>query len=206
MATMRGAFFDGDGGMEVRSIPRPEVGRGDVIVRVRCVGICGSDLQMNVDKTEPDRLPAGHEVCRRDRRNRRWRRSCAHGRAGRRRDHRSRSRLYDLLVLSPGPVSRMSEHGSERRRWIRRVHEAPRDRMLSSGRPLMGRCCPGRTSGGIHSRRSAWADAGRGSGRRSRQWQHWSDIHRRSQGTRGRQGNRNSPLRAAGYHGQALGS
>ena len=62
MATMRGAFFDGDGGMEVRDIPRPEVGRGDVVVRVRSVGICGSDLQMNVDKTEPDKLPAGHEV------------------------------------------------------------------------------------------------------------------------------------------------
>ncbi|CAI8026440.1 Sorbitol dehydrogenase [Geodia barretti] len=62
MATMRGALFDGDGGMEVRDIPRPEAGRGDVVVRVRSVGICGSDLQMNVDKTEPDRLPAGHEV------------------------------------------------------------------------------------------------------------------------------------------------
>ena len=62
MATMQGAFFDGDGNMEVRELPRPEPGRGDVIVRVRSVGICGSDLQMNVDKTEPDSLPAGHEV------------------------------------------------------------------------------------------------------------------------------------------------
>ncbi len=62
MATMRGAFFDGDGGMEVRDIPRPEAGRGDVVVQVRSVGICGSDLQMNVDKTEPDSMPAGHEV------------------------------------------------------------------------------------------------------------------------------------------------
>jgi threonine dehydrogenase-like Zn-dependent dehydrogenase len=62
MAMMRGAFFDGSGGMEVRDMPRPEAGRGDVIVRVRSVGICGSDLQMNVDKTEPDQLPAGHEV------------------------------------------------------------------------------------------------------------------------------------------------
>ena len=62
MATMQGAFFDGDGKMEVREIPKPEPGRGDVIVRVRSVGICGSDLQMNVDKTEPDQLPAGHEV------------------------------------------------------------------------------------------------------------------------------------------------
>ena len=62
MATMRGAFFDGTGRMKVHGTPKPEPGPGDVIVRVRSVGICGSDLQMNADKTEPDRLPAGHEV------------------------------------------------------------------------------------------------------------------------------------------------
>ena len=62
MATMRGAFFDGSGRMEVRDTPKPEPGRGDVIVQVKSVGICGSDLQMNVDKTEPDQLPSGHEV------------------------------------------------------------------------------------------------------------------------------------------------
>ena len=62
MTTMQGAFFDGDGRMEVREIPKPEPGPGDVVIRVRSVGICGSDLQMNVDKTEPDQLPAGHEV------------------------------------------------------------------------------------------------------------------------------------------------
>ena len=62
MTTMQGAFFDGDGRMEVREIPKPEPGPGDVVLRVRSVGICGSDLQMNVDKTEPDQLPAGHEV------------------------------------------------------------------------------------------------------------------------------------------------
>ena len=62
METMQGAFFDGDGRMEVREIPKPEPGDGDVLIRVRSVGICGSDLQMNVDKTEPDQIPAGHEV------------------------------------------------------------------------------------------------------------------------------------------------
>lgn len=62
MTTMQGAFFDGDGRMEVREIPKPKPGPGDVVIRVRSVGICGSDLQMNVDKTEPDQLPAGHEV------------------------------------------------------------------------------------------------------------------------------------------------
>ena len=62
MATMKAAFFDGDGRMEVRETQKPEAGAGDMILRVRSVGICGSDLQMNVDKTEPDQLPAGHEV------------------------------------------------------------------------------------------------------------------------------------------------
>ena len=62
MATMQAAFFDGQGEMEVREVDRPEVGPGDALIRVQAVGICGSDLQMNVDKTEPDRLPAGHEV------------------------------------------------------------------------------------------------------------------------------------------------
>ena len=62
MATMQAALFDGQGEMEVREVDRPEVGSGDALIRVRAVGICGSDLQMNVDKTEPDRLPAGHEV------------------------------------------------------------------------------------------------------------------------------------------------
>ena len=62
MAMMQAAFFDGEGEMEVKEIGRPEVGPGDALIRVRAVGICGSDLQMNVDKTKPDRLPAGHEV------------------------------------------------------------------------------------------------------------------------------------------------
>ncbi len=62
MTTMQAAFFDGKGRMETREIEKPEPGPGDVVVRVGSVGICGSDLQMNVDKTEPDQLPAGHEV------------------------------------------------------------------------------------------------------------------------------------------------
>ena len=48
--------------MDVVEIEKPEPGPGDVILRVRGTGICGSDLLMNLDKTEPDRFPAGHEV------------------------------------------------------------------------------------------------------------------------------------------------
>jgi threonine dehydrogenase-like Zn-dependent dehydrogenase len=62
MSTMTAAFFDGNGKMELHDHPKPEVGPGDIILNVKATGICGSDLQMNVDKDAPDKLPAGHEV------------------------------------------------------------------------------------------------------------------------------------------------
>ena len=62
MATMTAAFFNGMGQMELHDHPRPEAGPGDAVIRVRSTGICGSDLQMNADKDDPDKLPTGHEV------------------------------------------------------------------------------------------------------------------------------------------------
>jgi len=62
MATMKAAFFDGDTSMMLADVAVPEPGPDDVIIRVRATGICGSDLLMNVDKTEPDQIPFGHEV------------------------------------------------------------------------------------------------------------------------------------------------
>jgi threonine dehydrogenase-like Zn-dependent dehydrogenase len=62
MATMKAAFFDGHSSMMLADIAAPEPGPDDVIIRVRATGICGSDLLMNVDKTEPDQIPFGHEV------------------------------------------------------------------------------------------------------------------------------------------------
>ena len=62
MATMTTALYEGPNRMRVAQVEKPEAGPGDAIVRVRCVGICGSDLLMNADKTGPDELPAGHEV------------------------------------------------------------------------------------------------------------------------------------------------
>ena len=62
MATMTAAFFNGRGQMELHDHPRPEAGPGDAVIRVQSTGICGSDLQMNVDKVAPDKMPAGHEV------------------------------------------------------------------------------------------------------------------------------------------------
>ena len=62
MATMKAALFDGKGTMELTEVARPEAGPGDAVVRIIASGVCGSDLQMNADKTEPDEQPAGHEV------------------------------------------------------------------------------------------------------------------------------------------------
>jgi threonine dehydrogenase-like Zn-dependent dehydrogenase len=62
MATMKAAFFDGHSSMMLADIAAPEPGADDVIIRVRATGICGSDLLMNIDKTEPDQIPFGHEV------------------------------------------------------------------------------------------------------------------------------------------------
>ena len=59
---MKAAMYDGKGTMQLSEIEKPTPEPGDVIVRVRAAGICGSDLLMNADKTEPDALPTGHEV------------------------------------------------------------------------------------------------------------------------------------------------
>ena len=62
MPTMTAALYDGVDTMQLAEIETPVVGPGDALVRVRETGICGSDLLMNAEKTEPDELPAGHEV------------------------------------------------------------------------------------------------------------------------------------------------
>ena len=62
MATMMAALFDGKDTMQVTDIEKPEPGPRDAVIRTRGVGICGSDLLVNSKKTEPDTMPAGHEV------------------------------------------------------------------------------------------------------------------------------------------------
>jgi len=59
---MRAAFCRGTGRLELDDIPRPEPGPGEVVVKVRSCGICGSDLhwyhgQMIVPPDSP-----GHEI------------------------------------------------------------------------------------------------------------------------------------------------
>ena len=59
---MKAAFYDGNGTMVVRDYPDLTPGPGEVLIKVRSTGICGSDLNMNLDKSGPDSDPAGHEV------------------------------------------------------------------------------------------------------------------------------------------------
>ncbi len=61
---MRAAVFDGEGGVELRDVPDPELADpGDAIVRVRVAAICGSDLHFLHGKAplEPGDV-TGHEA------------------------------------------------------------------------------------------------------------------------------------------------
>ncbi|MCC7369905.1 MAG: zinc-binding dehydrogenase [Chloroflexi bacterium] len=49
--------------IEMRDVPEPQPDDTYGIVRVRRVGICGSDLHPYHGRAEPQSLPAGHEVC-----------------------------------------------------------------------------------------------------------------------------------------------
>ena len=61
MATMKAGLYDGKK-MRLLEVPRPELGPGDVIARVRCTGVCGSDLLFYSRNTTPDTIHIGHEV------------------------------------------------------------------------------------------------------------------------------------------------
>lgn len=58
---MMAAVYTGSGQLEVQSVPVPEIGRGEMLVRVEACGICHTDLK----KVEHDLLPPpriyGHE-------------------------------------------------------------------------------------------------------------------------------------------------
>jgi propanol-preferring alcohol dehydrogenase len=50
--------------LELRELPVPEVGRGEVLIRVRCCGVCHTDLHIVTGELPAHRLPLvpGHEV------------------------------------------------------------------------------------------------------------------------------------------------
>ena len=65
---MRGVVLLGDGELEVRDFPRPEPGYGEVLVRMKASGVCGSDLNPlrapKAQRGDPSKLNiSGHEPC-----------------------------------------------------------------------------------------------------------------------------------------------
>jgi threonine dehydrogenase-like Zn-dependent dehydrogenase len=62
MATMTAALHDGKDRYRVTEMKKPAPGPGEALIRLRAVGICGSDLLMNADRTQPETAPSGHEV------------------------------------------------------------------------------------------------------------------------------------------------
>lgn len=61
---MRAAVTESFGGMTLKDVPEPVIGEGETLVRVRAVGICGSDVKINTGIIPGLSLPLiqGHEV------------------------------------------------------------------------------------------------------------------------------------------------
>ena len=60
--TMRAAVYRGIDRVEVEQVPIPEIGSGEVLVRVAVCGVCGTDLKkIHLGLTPPPRI-FGHET------------------------------------------------------------------------------------------------------------------------------------------------
>jgi L-iditol 2-dehydrogenase len=59
---MRAAFCPSAGIVELRDVPQPEPGAGEVVVRVRACGVCGSDLHWYLGALPAPRVCPGHEI------------------------------------------------------------------------------------------------------------------------------------------------
>jgi (R,R)-butanediol dehydrogenase/meso-butanediol dehydrogenase/diacetyl reductase len=59
---MHAAYCTGAGSIELRDVPSPEPGAGQVLVRVHACGICGSDLHYYAGAEPPPAVCLGHEI------------------------------------------------------------------------------------------------------------------------------------------------
>jgi len=59
---MPAAVYVGDGRVEARSVPVPAIGPGELLVALRCCGLCGSDIYKIVHGTVRPPAVLGHEV------------------------------------------------------------------------------------------------------------------------------------------------
>ncbi len=60
---MRAAVYTGGRRFEIRDIPVPEPGPGNILVRVRYCGICGTDVHTFMYDVTPPGSQMGHEYC-----------------------------------------------------------------------------------------------------------------------------------------------
>ena len=56
------ALDDGTGDYIVQKILFPDIFEGSAIINIKSSGICGSDLHMTNERTEPQSIPSGHEI------------------------------------------------------------------------------------------------------------------------------------------------
>ncbi len=63
--TMKAAVLEKPHSMKITSVPVPEIGPDEVLVKVKLTGICGTDWSIFTGKYSADRLPLipGHESC-----------------------------------------------------------------------------------------------------------------------------------------------
>ena len=62
MAMMRAAVYRGENQIAVEQVPVPEIGAGEVLVRIACCGVCGTDLKkIHYGLVAPPRI-FGHEM------------------------------------------------------------------------------------------------------------------------------------------------
>src|SRR5215470_18551821 len=60
--TMRAGVYRGKGVVRVEEVPVPEVGEGEVLIKVACCGICGTDIKKIFHGyVEPPQI-LGHEI------------------------------------------------------------------------------------------------------------------------------------------------
>ena len=60
--TMQAAFFAGKERLELREVPVPQPGPGEVLLDIRVCGICGSDLHQFAGRWPQPAFVPGHEI------------------------------------------------------------------------------------------------------------------------------------------------
>jgi L-iditol 2-dehydrogenase len=58
---MKAAYVNGPSSVEIRSVQRPPVGTGELLVQMRACGVCGSDLEKIYGKYSQPSMRLGHE-------------------------------------------------------------------------------------------------------------------------------------------------